>query len=108
MQLFLSHWKTTANGVLFFLISTLSFVQTFLGVSDVTQPGASVSFHSIHAATWVVTAVNLALGLCRVWIGLLQQDAGSQLAYVPGKSEPEVVDSHENPNNPRAVPVVTK
>lgn len=44
-------------------------------------------------------------GFIAAGIGLSQQDAGKQEAVVPGKAEPELVDSHETPNDPTATPV---
>ena len=107
MQKFLAHWKTTANGILAFLITTLTILSGFLGTGDLTQAGNG-SIGSIHVSTWVATGITVALALCRAWIGLLQQDAGSQLAKVPGAPEAAVVPSHETPDDPNAVVVVQK
>jgi len=54
--------------------------------------------------TVAATVGSLALAL-RIRIGHIQQDPGTQLAQVPGQLSPEVVPSHEIPNDPKAVAI---
>lgn len=64
----MSNWKTTAAGILSFLIATLTTLTAFQ-VPSAMIPGSD--------RTWMyaTVAMNLLLALCRVWIGLLQHDA---------------------------------
>ena len=39
-------------------------------------------------------------------IGHFQKDAGEMLADVPGQASPEVVPSHETPDDPNAKPII--
>jgi hypothetical protein len=104
MNTALTHWKTTVNGILAFLITTLTVFSGFLGTIDVTSSGPSVS--SIHVSTWVSVGVTLALALCRAWVGLLQQDAGQTPAIPAGGGPVTLVPSHEIPNDPKATPIL--
>ena len=45
------------------------------------------------------------LAVLRGIVDFTKQDAGKQLALVPGKSDPELVPSHETPDDPAAVAV---
>lgn len=67
------NWKSTANGVLSFFITTLTTLSGFMVATNLIADGASV--HSIHIFTWVAIGINVALALCRAWVGLLQNDA---------------------------------
>lgn len=100
----ITNWKTTVNGVLAFLIATLTTVSGFLVAGDVTTGGVNAG--AIHVSTWVVVSINIALALCRVWVGMLQTDSGKTTAVVPGNPAPVAVPSHEVPNDPAATPVI--
>jgi hypothetical protein len=103
MKVFLSHWKTSLNGILAFLITSLTIVSGFLGSTDVTN-GVG-----IHASTKIAVGITVALALCRAWVGLLQQDSGTVLAVTPQSPiVPVPVPAHEIPDNPQAIPVVPK
>ena len=73
MNSLLANWKTTLNGILAFLITTLTVLSGYFGSSDINNGGSSVS--SIHVHTWVTVSITIALALCRAWIGLLQKDS---------------------------------
>ena len=60
--------KTTINGVLAFLIATLTTLTAFQ-VPNLTDP------HANHIYGIVVVACNIIVALCRVWVGLLQGDS---------------------------------
>ena len=45
------------------------------------------------------------LAVLRIVTGHAQADAGQQLAQVPGQPSPQLVASHEVPNNPAEVPI---
>ena len=66
-------WKSTAAGILSFLITTLTTISAFLVAGNINSGGASTS--SIHVSTWVVVGVNAALALCRAWVGLITTNA---------------------------------
>jgi hypothetical protein len=68
-----SDWKSTASGVLSFLITTLTTISAFLVAGNINSGGASTS--SIHVSTWVVVGVNAGLALCRAWVGLITTNA---------------------------------
>lgn len=98
-----SNWKSTAAGVLSFLITTLTVVSGFLGANDVGNTS------SLHTHTYVVVGVTLSLALCRAWVGWLQKDAGTTLAVTPQSPiVPVQVPAHEVPNDPAATPVAPK
>lgn len=40
-----------------------------------------------------------------LWGAFFQSDPGKTLAFSPGSSKPEMVASHETPNDPSAIPV---
>ncbi len=60
--------KTTVAGVLSFLIATLTTITAFQ-VPNLTDP------HANHLLGQIAIGCNIAVALCRVWIGLLQGDA---------------------------------
>ena len=45
------------------------------------------------------------LSVAKLWLGMLEKDAGHTTAIVPGVSEPIEIESHEIPNDPAATPV---
>lgn len=61
--------KTTINGVLAFLIATLSMVTAYQVPSAMLSPGAN------HIWLYVTIGSNFIVALCRVWVGLLQGDS---------------------------------
>lgn len=104
IQHVMTNWKTSLAGFLSFVLTTLTTISGFFVASDVVTSGPSVS--SIHVHTWVLVGINLATALCRVWIGMLQKDAGQTPAIPPAGGPVEMVPSHETPNDPNATPVV--
>jgi hypothetical protein len=68
MNSLLSHWKTTAAGILSFLIATLTTLTAF------QVPAALVPNANRTLMYWTVGA-NLAMALFRVWLGMIQNDA---------------------------------
>jgi hypothetical protein len=62
-QFVTTHWKSSANGILAFLIATGTVIVAFTA----TVPGAETAK--------ITTGVTLGLALCRAWVGLLQKDA---------------------------------
>lgn len=93
------NWKSTVAGVLSFLITTLTTVTVFLGANVVMNPNSPKIY------LYVTLGLNLALALCRAWVGLLTKDAGTTPAQLPGSTEVIPVASHEIPDNPAATPV---
>lgn len=73
-------WKSSASGILTFLVTTLTTLSAFLVAGNINDSGTGAS--SIHVSTWVVVGVNAALALCRAWIGLIttNADAGAVAA----------------------------
>jgi hypothetical protein len=66
-------WKSTAAGILSFLITTLTTLNGFLVAGNMVAGGVSVA--SIHVLTWATIGINVALALCRGWIGLITTNA---------------------------------
>ena len=64
----INHWKTTANGILSFLIATLTTLTAF-------QVPAALVPNANRTYLYFTVGTNLLVALCRVWIGLLQNDA---------------------------------
>jgi hypothetical protein len=84
----LANWKSTCQAIL----------SAIIGLSAVAP---QISLLDAHQAAILVSAGVVA----KVFIGILQQDAGSTLAYVRGSKTPVVVDSHETPDDSKAIPV---
>lgn len=83
-------WKSTAAGILSFLITTLTVVSALLA-SNTLSAGGGVG--SIQVGTWVVIGVNGLLALCRAWVGLIttNADAGAVAAALnPALTHPSV------------------
>lgn len=51
------------------------------------------------------SATAIVLAVLRAVVDFSKQDAGKQLAWVPGEPQPQLVPSHETPDSPAAVPV---
>ncbi len=84
-----SSWKTTANGILGLFITV----------------GAVLLATNTPILNQRLTAeLTVAMAVARAVVGMLQKDAGTTVAVVPG-GIPKLVDSHETPNDPAAVPV---
>lgn len=64
-----TNWKTTVNGILSFLIATLTTLIAFQVPAALLTPGADKTL--LYATTFA----NLVVALCRVWVGMLQTDA---------------------------------
>jgi hypothetical protein len=86
----ITHWKSTASSVLTVTLATSTALLTVPAVQN-----------HVKAVGWIMGAQALA----KVWIGLIQEDAGTTLATIPGKDAPVAVASHEIPDNPAAEPV---
>lgn len=93
-KLFGPNWKTTFSALCSFLMMTGLFITGYIGTLPQQSP-------------WelkVSAVCTFAVGLLKVWIGLLMYDAGSVQAIVPGSSTPQAVPSHEVPDDPSATP----
>lgn len=86
-----SNWKSTVSSI---LTATLATSAAFLAPPLNTLVSAKVIL-------WIGAAQIIG----KIWIGLLTQDAGTTLAILPGDSKPEVVPSHEVPDEPAATVV---
>lgn len=98
-------WKSTAAGILSFLIATLTTVSALLAGNDLSAGGG---IGTVHVATWVVIGVNASLALCRTWVGLITKDADTVTAIVPGQPGIQNVPAHPIPDDPTAKVVVPK
>jgi len=67
-------WKSTAAGILSFLVTTLTVISALLAGNDLS---AGNGVGSVHVGTWVVIGVNGGLALCRAWVGLITQNASA-------------------------------
>lgn len=95
-KIFGVNWKSSVSGLLTFALVTLGAVSAWLASLPATS----------HIAAWVTSGIGLLTGLAKVWLSFVTVDAGTTLAKVPGIAEPQPVDSHETPDNPKAKPVV--
>jgi hypothetical protein len=95
MQNFLAHWKTTVQGFLSFFIVSAITIQVSLGAIQTPS----------HREIVAGIILNTSLALAKVWISLLQKDAGTVTAVVPNAGVQQV-PAHETPDNPAATPVV--
>lgn len=81
----------------------------FLGSPKSTISGVCGLIISITLSVLLLppkaSAPLVLIAVCRGIVDFTKQDAGKQLAKVPGKAEPELVPSHETPDDPEAVPV---
>jgi len=98
MKAFLTHafenWKTTASGILSFLMITGTFVSGYFALN---QSPTALKISGI--ATFVSS-------LAKVYIGALLTDAGKTPVVLPGSPVVQMAASHETPDNPAATPVV--
>lgn len=83
-----SNWKSTASSI---LTATLATSAAFLAPPLNTLVSAKVILY-----------IGAAQIIGKIWIGLIQQDAGTTLAVVPGNPEPQTVPSHEIPDQSAA------
>jgi hypothetical protein len=88
-------WKSTAAGILSFLITTLTVISAFLAANTLSAGGG---IGTITAPTWVLVAVNGLLALCRAWIGLITENASA--GAVAKVLKPIVLSSSFPPNHP--------
>lgn len=93
MNMILTHWKTTVSSVLTVLIATGTY---FMAVPS-----------TIISQKWA-TIITIVVGLAKVWLGLVQQDAGVVVATTPANPTPHAEPAHEVPDSPAAQPVVPK
>jgi len=92
LQHIAANWKTTVSSVL----TTMMF--TTAGLMAYPPVAAYAAAHPKWAA-WVGGAQVVG----KIWIGLIQQDAGTTTAVTP--QGVQAVPSHEVPDDPNAVPV---
>jgi len=92
MNSFLAHWKSSLGGLLTISLST------------------SAAFLAPPMNTYVSPKIVMWCGafqvIGKIWISAITQDADKVLATVPGKSEPQVVAAHPEPDDPAAKAVV--
>ena len=65
-------WKSSIAGILNFLTVTLTTISGLLAANTLSAGGG---LDTIHVGTWVVIAINVALALCRAWLGIITQNA---------------------------------
>jgi hypothetical protein len=58
-----------------------------------------------HVPLWLSGGATTILGIWRIVVGTLQQDADSTKALVPGIPEPQMVPAHPVPDNPHDIAV---
>jgi hypothetical protein len=63
-------WKSTATGVLSFLITTLLVVTGWLGTYMITAPASIQAKMTLYSSL-----LTLALALCRGWLGIITKNA---------------------------------
>jgi len=86
-------WKSTAAGLLSGYLAIVGPVTAYLA----TTPNPT--------GTKIAGAMTLAGVIARAWLGVIQKDAGSTPAIVPGSPVVQQVPSHETPDQPGAIPV---
>jgi hypothetical protein len=89
----LTNWKTTLAGIL----------SAFLAV--VGPLTAYLAEHNNATATDISGGLTVAAAIARIVLGIMQKDAGTVQAIVPGSVTPQAVPSHEVPDSPAATPV---
>ena len=89
-----AHWKTTIQGLLSFVVITGIFIQ-FQPLPVVPE----------WFKPWALDAAWF-LGFAKFLLAIMQKDAGTVTAVVPGIPGVQSVPSHEIPDSPAAVPVV--
>lgn len=88
-------WKSTASAYLTVALTVGGFVTSYL--ATIPTP----SHWQVELSGGLTTAVTI----MKLIVGHMTVDSGSTLAVVPGDVKPEVVPSHEIPDNPAATPV---
>ena len=79
-----THWKSTAKGILIFIITTcgvFTSAQVFNGKAG--------------------SAIGLVSALAYAYLGIISKDSGTVEAVVPGNAAPQAVPSHEVPDDPK-------
>ncbi len=74
--------KTSVNGVLAFLIATLTTLLAF------QIPPALATPNQTHVWLWATAIGNLLLALMRMWVGLLQNDSPPPPPPEPAQPKP--------------------
>jgi fluoride ion exporter CrcB/FEX len=74
----MKNWKTTAAGLLSFMIATLTTLTAF-------QVPAALIPNADRTWMYITVGANLAVALCRVWLGLIQNDAPPNPPAAGGK-----------------------
>jgi hypothetical protein len=85
--------KTTVAGLLSGFIGSVGPITAYLATTN--NPRAT-------AACGLLTLAGV---VARVWVGVIQQDADSTKALVPGVAEPQQVPAHPVPDNPHDIAV---
>jgi hypothetical protein len=88
----LKHWKSTAGGFLTVSLTTSTAILAVPGVNTFIQPK--------H-----LTFLMIGQAVAKVWISLIQEDAGVVEAHVPGQPGTQMVPAHEVPDQSNAIPV---
>jgi hypothetical protein len=92
--------KTTQQGILSGVFGVLNLATVVLAVISPKYPNAVW----IAIGTAVVSTLTQ---MVKAKIGVAQKDAGEQLALTPeSPNNATIVPSHEQPNDPAAIPVV--
>lgn len=79
------HWKSSLSGILTVSLTTTATLLALPQIQTLVSP---------KVLLWI--GAFQAVG--KVWVSLIQQDAGTTIAVVPGNPEPQAVASHEIPN----------
>lgn len=95
---FLTHWKTTVQGILSFVI--ISAITLQLALAQYVQPSP------LEIKIGII--LNVTLAMAKGILAYFQKDAGVVTAVLPSTGIPTAMASHETPDNPAAKPIVGK
>src|SRR5271170_5933298 len=93
MNNILLHWKSTVSGILTVTLSTTTALLALPQIQSLVSP---------KVLLWL--GAGQVVG--KVWVSLIQQDAGVVVATTPANPTPHAESAHETPDSPAATPVV--
>lgn len=92
MNFLLVHWKSNVSGILTVVLATIGPLLALPNIQTFVSPKTLMILGGVSA-------------IGKVWVSLIQQDAGVVVATTPSNPEPHAEPAHEVPNEPTAVPV---
>ena len=75
MNAFLTHWKTTAAGILSAFLGTVPALDGFLATYQTIQANLPGHSHADYRLAIWIAGLSCAAAIARVWVGMISHDA---------------------------------